>query len=111
MRAFCFGVLGRYDGNHANLSQLSSLDEAEKFSSLVGGIYILMTAFRKSTEHGEYPRSLQMLDRIDAIFAVIESDYVTKIAALEELESQRINAPERNQYLSSETDLAKDLAN
>ena len=97
--------MGWFDGNATSLRPLSPKVEAEKFSSVVGGIKKLEKLARTALREGDYQWCAELSDRLIALDPHEREYKLIKADALNGLADNLETATGRNYYNTSANEL------
>ncbi len=106
-RAYFAGTVGWFDGNPTNLDRMSPATEAENIIALAGGADRVLETAQKAHKEGDNQWALALCDRLIAVDQHRGEATQIKIAALQTMADDEINAPVRNYYLVYAKELAK----
>ncbi|MEM7721538.1 MAG: alkyl/aryl-sulfatase [Pseudomonadota bacterium] len=104
-RAYFAGTLGWFDGNPTSLGQLPPSVASRNYVALAGGPEKLLAAAQDALVSGNPQWSMELADHLLTVEEEVDAARAIKITALRTLADQTINAPTRNYYLLSATEL------
>ena len=109
VRAIFTGYLGWFDGNPTQIFPLPPREEATEMAALVGGVDQLLQKAEEAIARHKYQWGMQLTDHLLALDAHTPAATRLKIAAMEALAEEQINATARHYYFSYASELKRTL--
>lgn len=103
------GYLGWFNGNPSDLDSLSRIEEAKRFSNLVGGNDQLLIALNNAVVEKDMQWALQLSDKLIALDFASDEVLNLRKQALLYIGDRSSNPNKRNYFLSSALELNKDF--
>lgn len=103
------GYLGWFNGNPADLDPLSRVDEAIRFSNMVGGNENMLSALQEAIQVKDMQWALELSDRLIALEYSLDEVNPLRQEALIYIGERSSNPNKRNYFLTSAIELDKNF--
>ena len=103
------GYLGWFNGNPADLDPLSRVDEAIRFSNMVGGNENMLAALQEAIQVKDMQWALELSDRLIALEYSLDEVNPLRQEALIYIGERSSNPNKRNYFLTSAIELDKNF--
>ena len=103
------GYLGWFNGNPADLDPLSRVDEAIRFSNMVGGNENMLSALQEAIQVKDMQWALELSDRLIALEYLLDEVNPLRQEALIYIGERSSNPNKRNYFLTSAIELDKNF--
>ena len=99
------GYLGWFSGNISELDPLSRLEEAKRFSTMVGGEQNLFSELEKAIKNQDMQWALQISDRLIALDFQVSKTKKLRATAAQTIAAEATNPNKRNYFLATALEL------
>ena len=99
------GYLGWFSGNISELDPLSRLEEAKRFSTMVGGEQNLFSELEKAIKDQDMQWALQISDRLIALDFQVSKTKILRATAAQTIAAEATNPNKRNYFLTTALEL------
>ena len=105
------GYLGWFSGNISELDPLSRLEEAKRFSTMVGGEQNLFLELEKAIKDQDMQWALQISDRLIALDFQVSKTKILRATAAQTIAAEATNPNKRNYFLTTALELNPNFEN